>query len=316
MPCAVSSVDIPEAELSRVRVLAGELRAANFGWPIGLWEHLAGTVTAVVHCAARVNIIEGFGSLRPDNVTSTLRILQFAATGRRKPLHYASTLSVFIAADRPAGRMREDDDLSQTTQVYGGYAQSKWAAEVLVRRSGLPADCLRIIRFGLLTGDSRSGVIADHDLLTMTIRGLARMGCVPHPVPELYMDVTPVDFAASALVQLAQEDRPIAANHFAAWHVANPVALSAEALFRHLLAIRPDLDRADPDEFQRRLRIQDNPETAAACLGLSRWLAAGGQRCGHGAADLFQATGADFEIAPHFRCWPVMACIAPGRTPN
>ena len=294
-------VDVPEAELSRVRALAGDLRLPNFGWPTERWKQLARDVAKVVHCAVRVNIIDGFDTLRPDNVTMTQRVLQFISTGRRKCLNYASTLSVFVGTDRHTGLMREDDDLSQTAYVYGGYAQSKWAAEMLVRRSRLPDDRLQITRFGLLTGDSRSGVVADHDLLTMTIRGLVRMGCVPHPVPALCMDVTPVDFAASALVKLARYDVQTTAGRPAVWHVANPQPLSGEALFSHLQSLRPDLAPADPTEFRRRLQSHDDPATAAACLGLSRWLAADGQQSSPRTIDLFQATGAEFEMTRTLR---------------
>ena len=63
-------------------------------------------------------------------------LARLATTERLRPIHYASTLSVFVATDRNAGVVRPNDDLGETREVYGGYAQSKYVAERYLRALG------------------------------------------------------------------------------------------------------------------------------------------------------------------------------------
>gem|GEM_PF-2719803 len=53
--------------------------------------------------------------------------------------------------------------------VYGGYAQTKWLAEksLLQFREKLS---INIFRYGLLTGDSKTGMSASHDFLSMFVQ--------------------------------------------------------------------------------------------------------------------------------------------------
>src|SRR5439155_5770423 len=88
-------------------------------------------------------------------------------------------------------------------RLHGGYAQTKWAAEYLLREAAIrneaaedllcetrvsnescgaarPSDelAISIYRFGLLTADP-GGRAPKHDWLTWFVRGLARLGVYP-----------------------------------------------------------------------------------------------------------------------------------------
>jgi nucleoside-diphosphate-sugar epimerase len=191
-------VDLPPGWSKCVRPVCGDLGRDRFGLSPGDWDELTGRVDTVYHCGARVNMVLPYARLRQDNVLGTREVLRFLSAGRGKRLHYASTLSVFVATDRDHGRLREADDLSETKTVYGGYAQTKWAAERLLRRADNRFGPVDYYRLGLITGDSKSGRTSGNDLLTMFLRGIVHIGGLPESADGgLMFDVTPVDYAAA-----------------------------------------------------------------------------------------------------------------------
>jgi thioester reductase-like protein len=275
----------------RVREVLGDLEKPSLGLASADWEELADRVDTVYHCAAAVNVVLPYDRLRPANLLGTAEVLRLLAAGRPKRLHYASTLSVFVATDRNHGSLREDDDLTQTRLVYGGYAQTKWAAERLLRLAGGRCGPVAHYRLGLITGDTRTGRSPGRDFLTLFLRGLARLGGYPAGVEgKLFIDITPVDYAAAAMAALSLGGVHPDGTTF---HVANPRTLSLDGLVGALKASGVRLDALGPDEFRERVRSLD-PEAAAACLGLCRAIPGEGfDRLR--TADLFQATGVTFD---------------------
>ncbi len=285
------NLPVAPAQAARLRVMAGDVSLAHFGLAADIYADLADKTGAVYHCAATVNMLADFETLAPANLDAVHQVLDFALTGRRKDLHSASTLSVFVSTDQNTGVLREDDHLQNVRRVYGGYAQTKFAAESLLLQ--VPAEACRIwhYRFGLLTGDTQSGAAPERDFLAMFGRGLAALGALPDGFDDaLHVDITPVDYAARAMLHLAQ--------HAPAgiYHIANPKPLSlggfAAAMARagHTLARLPLA--AWQDMLQN--RPMDTAESAAA-LGLCRVLGAE-PYSRHRIMDLFQATGVTFDM--------------------
>jgi amino acid adenylation domain-containing protein/thioester reductase-like protein len=290
-------VDLPPGSSERVRAVCGDLGRNRFGLSPGDWENLAGRVDTVYHCGARVNIVLPYTRLRQDNVLATREVLRFLSGGRGKRLHYASTLSVFVGTDRNHGRLREGDDLLETKTVYGGYAQSKWAAERLLRKSCGAFGPVAYYRLGLITGDTTSGRTSGSDLLTLFLRGIARIGGLPKLADGgLTFDVTPVDYAAAAFAQLSLNTRSVGDG--TTYHVANRRGLSLGDVERGLRDFGIPLARLTDAEWLHRLRSlgRDSADAAAACMALCRGLPGGSDVFDHyRTTDLFQATGVEFD---------------------
>ncbi|QEL14664.1 peptide synthetase [Limnoglobus roseus] len=273
----------------RVHPIIGDLERPRFGLSAAAWDELTDRIDAVYHCAAAVDVVRPFHRLRAANLGGTAAVLGLVGTGRPKRLHYASTLSVFVSTDRAHGLLREDDDLTATGEVYGGYAQTKWAAERLLRLSGGRFGPVAHYRLGLITGDTRTGRGPGRDLFTQFIRGLARVGGYPAGVGELSVDITPVDYAAAAMARLSL------AEHWdgATFHLANSRSLSLAELLDAVRASGVRLDPLSMAEFRARAAGLD-PSAAAGCLGLCRALP-GEEFDQLRATDLFQATGVSFD---------------------
>ncbi len=287
------------AQLVRIVAVPGNLEKPDLGLAPARWRELAATVDTIHHCAAHVNMVLPYSALALSNVEGTRAILRLAAAGRPKRLLYASTLSVFVATDRNAGRLEESDDLEQTKIVHGGYAQTKWAAEVLVRQSAAAIGPIAIYRLGLITGDSKTGHCSATDFLSLFCRGIAALGCVPDvPGDTLKVDATPVDYAAAAMSWLSLRSP---AEGLRTFHVANAVSLTLGELVAALLDFGLPIQRLPEAEFRSRalLRASDNPspDTSAAYLALCRALGDPSAAFAHyRTLDLFQATGTEFAM--------------------
>src|SRR5207244_2341392 len=100
----------------RVAVVCGDIAQPHFGLAATEWQTLTHEIDAVYHIGALVNMVSPYEALRAANVVSACEVLKFLAEGKPKRLHYASTLSVFVATDRNTGICLEDDDLSATRE--------------------------------------------------------------------------------------------------------------------------------------------------------------------------------------------------------
>ncbi|HMR06968.1 MAG TPA: non-ribosomal peptide synthetase, partial [Polyangiaceae bacterium] len=229
--------------LARLRVVVGDVAVPYFGLSERRYAALAREIQAVFHCAGRVHAVESYERLRSANVLGTLEALRFCRSAMPKVFHHVSTLSVFVSTDRATGSFSADDALEATRWVRGGYAQSKWVAEQLVR-SAPPAGPQAIYRLGLITPHSATGRGTATDQLGHLIRGLARLGAVPRGLGALAFDVTPVDVAAQILAELLL--RPGTGTQ--TFHIANQTSATLDMLVDALsqcgVALR-ELDAAD-----------------------------------------------------------------------
>lgn len=279
-------------ELARVRVVRGDVTQPRLGLAPEEWRRLTEQAGEIFHVAAAVDMVRPFRELRAPNLEGTVEIVRLAREGRAKRLHLASTLSVFVATDRHEGLLREDDDLSATRTVFGGYAQTKWAAEVAVRAAcplslGPEQPGATIHRLGLLTSDAHPFAPPRGCQLSMFLRGLAELGAVPDvDLDALAVDVTPVGYAARAFAELAL------AGHGGTFHVASPRSLSlrriVDAVERHT---GRRIARVPLDELAR--ASASSSEAATVLVSLARRSGAGHGR----ATDLFLATRADFDTS-------------------
>jgi len=279
---------------SRLRVICGTVDARQFGLTDLIWNELADRVDTVYHCAAQVNNLASYDELRQANVVGTQEVARLLCSGRSKCLHYISTLSVFVATDCNRGVLLESDHLDDTAIVYGGYAQTKWAAEVFLRSLGGKAGPITYHRLGLITGDSVTGKCADHDFLDLFVNGLSSLGCAPQVSDDISVDITPVDYAAKAVIKLSLA--AMASGKFDTYHIANSKSLTLKRLLAAMQAINNDLEVVSPSQFQKqllsRVSILGGAESAA-CMALCRLT--GSDFEFFRTMDLFQATDVVFD---------------------
>jgi len=287
---------LTEEDEKRIVLVSGDLTSKNLGMSEAEWNELAALVDTVFHSAATVNMVKDYFELKPANVGGTREIARFIAEGNRKHLHYASTLSVFVATDRNTGVASEEDTLDRDFQIYGGYAQTKFAAELLLRELTENTGPISFYRFGLLTGDSHTGKSAKDDFLNMFARGISTLGCVPASDADMTVDITPVDYAAAAMAHIAVNDTKTGTAN--TYHIANTSGFSLSNLLKVLNKLGFALEVLPAQEFLANLQKKShkfNSEESAACLALCRALGNNESFSQFRTLDLFQATGITFD---------------------
>jgi acyl carrier protein len=79
-----SRYNLNALNLGRVKIISGDLVLPEFGLDYKDYENLAIVTSEVYHCAATVNMMADYETLKPQNVTATKSIVQFCLNGRRK----------------------------------------------------------------------------------------------------------------------------------------------------------------------------------------------------------------------------------------
>ena len=215
-----------------LKVLAGDLSEPDLGMSHADWHRLADTVDLIVHPAALVNHLLPYRQLFGPNVVGTAELIRLAITNRLKPINNVSTVA---AAMRDHGApIDEDADVRVAMprrhldgeRYANGYANSKWAGEVLLRnahdRFGLP---VTVFRSDMILAHSRyRGQINVPDMFTRWLFSIVVTGLAPRsfylgsgPIKPHY-DGLPVDFTAASIATLGAA----AVSGYRTYHVLNP----------------------------------------------------------------------------------------------
>jgi len=233
----------------RLRPVVGDLSLPQFGLSRSEFERLCAAADAIYHNGASVDFVAPYLSVREVNVRSTVECLRLACLGAPKRVHFVSSLAVFNCSGRHLFQcLGEEQVLDDPNRLFGGYPQSKWVGEALVREAGRRGLPVSVYRPGLVTGHSRTGHFNQDDFLCRFLKGCLQLGAFPDL--EFDLDMTPVDYVAEALVHLSL--RPDAAGQ--TFHLANPAPLSYRALLDWLWDFGYPVRRPPYEEWQRELQ--------------------------------------------------------------
>lgn len=207
--------------LERIAIVEGDLAKERFGLSEAGYAELAEHTGAVFHAAA---MLWHFGKLEQFlkvNVQGTENLLAFCSAGMPKTLNHISTLAVSgRRCDNPKNLFTEAD-FHESMECPNVYVETKYEAEKRLRPAMLAGHAVRIFRPGFIMGDSKTGRFKKHitsDAQYLHLQGHIFMRMAPPLYDDDYMDLTPVDYAAAAIVHIAfQPDTPPGT-----YHVCNP----------------------------------------------------------------------------------------------
>jgi len=237
-----------DAYADRIVALPGDLSQPLLGLSEDEFQKLSLELDGIYHSGANVGFLDPYYRLRATNVGGTKEIIKLACRGRVKPLHHVSSLSSFVSIGHTDdGVFREDQPLERWQHRGGGYAQSKWVSEKIVRiaRSrGLP---VTLYRPGAVTGDSQTGAWNTDDMMCRLIMGCIQIGSAPYA--DTSLPLTPVDFVARSIVYLSRKKEAFSK----IYHITNPKPGSAATIVRDITALGYPLKFVWFDEWQERL---------------------------------------------------------------
>jgi len=188
-------------------VLPGRLEDEFLGLGRKRFEETAAWASVVFHLGAHVNYTQPYSLHRPANILGTVNVVRFACCGRKKGVHYMSSISCFGPTGMVTGvaAVAEDAPLLDHVEalVYDhGYSQSQWAVEELLRGLMGRRFPIAVYRPGFITGHSKSGVCNPDDFLSRHMLGCLEMGCYPK-LPDQRKEFVPVDYVNAAFVHIA-----------------------------------------------------------------------------------------------------------------
>ncbi|HYW06133.1 MAG TPA: amino acid adenylation domain-containing protein, partial [Longimicrobium sp.] len=190
--------------MGRIVPVVGDLGEPGLGLGDAEFRALGERADAIVHNGGVVNFTLPYGRMRGPNVVGTREVLRLACAGRATPLHFVSTLGVFLARELEGAPVDEDTPPPDVGGVHDAYTQTKWVADELVRAvaaRGLPVTVHRPARVG---PDARTGATNPDDFFSRMLRGIARMGAAPEVDWE--WDVAPVNQVAAAIVRAVVDE--------------------------------------------------------------------------------------------------------------
>ena len=223
-----------ELAAQHLEVIAGDKSEPNLGLDHQTWQRLADTVDLIVDPAALVNHVLPYSQLFGPNALGTAELIRIALTTKLKPFAYVSTLGVGDQVERPAFTEDADIRVISPTRVIGdgyanGYANSKWAGEVLLREAndlcGLPVAVFRCDM--IMTDTQYVGQLNVPDMFTRLMLSLVATGIAPGSFYDIdkdgnrqraHYDGLPVDFIAEAISTLGVH----VVDGFETYHVVNP----------------------------------------------------------------------------------------------
>lgn len=200
--------------MQRIKVICADLQKDYFGLDEMEYIQLAANINTVINAAASVKHYGSYKYFDEVNVGTTRRLIKFCMKADARLIHI-STLGVSgnSFADTFDGYTSEEEKHFYEYNLYIGqpldnvYARSKFNAEKTVFENMMQGLRANIMRMGNLTNRFCDGIFQhnyDTNAFLMRIKAVLEMRMVPDYLRELYLEFTPIDAAASAVMTLTR----------------------------------------------------------------------------------------------------------------
>ena len=247
-------------DMRRIEIICGDLQKENFGMDKELYDNLAVSVNTVINSAASVKHYGSYQYFYETNVETVKCLIEFCKQAGARFIH-TSTLSVSgnSFADQFDGYVSEAEKHFYENSLYIGqpldnvYARSKFEAERIVLEAmgdGLKAN---IMRMGNLTNRLSDGVFQknyESNAFLQRIKAVLGLGIVPDYLMDLYVEFTPIDEAAKAVMTITR--------HFSmeqtVFHINSTKGVYMDKLYSMLKELGCSIEIVNGTEFTEVLR--------------------------------------------------------------
>ena len=186
-------------DAARIRVVCGDISQPKLGMSPQDWDLCCQQTHEIVHASARVNHIEGYVTFR-DSTRGMKEVIRLAGSHRLKLIQFISSIAGCALKNGDEFSIFEKEEfVDDGANVYGGYGQSKWVQETLLKRAHANGIPYVTYRFGELSGSARTGLGQIDDMLHRLVQMRLAIGC-REKVSSDVLDMLPVDFAARLIV--------------------------------------------------------------------------------------------------------------------
>lgn len=185
-----------------ITVVSGNVLLPFLGLRRSVYEQLSAEIDHVFHFAAAMNLVIPFTQEAIANIDALKNTLIFCAERKLKMLHYASSMGIWTLLNPRPGPIYEDEIHNQGDELPGGYFQSKWVNEMILKKAMGAGFPINIYRIGDVKGNSENGLGNPQNFGNHIMRYCIKRGVlIDSDVPEF--NFIPVDYLAKAIVYLA-----------------------------------------------------------------------------------------------------------------
>ncbi len=244
---------------NRITVLCGDLSLPQFGLDENDYWELATGVDIILHAAADTNLMKNYSDLIAANINATEGIITLAGKGRKKALHFVSTLAV--SGYSPDGRSKNfsEYDFDYGQFFVSDYEKSKFEAEKKVRAFFDAGGAGRIYRVGHIAADSVTGKFQqniDQNRIYQVIKGALLLKKVPRTYCEK-ISFSFIDVVASGIVLFATE---MARTTHRCLHIENPEYHSFIAVADMLARMNYNIEVVEMNDFRTAVSAFDGSD--------------------------------------------------------
>ncbi len=249
--------------------IKGNLKEKNLGIPNTIWKSLKPDI--ILNIASNLNLSKNFYELEKENSNSIYEILELAKQNNSE-IHHISTLSVLLSTNIKEKYLKEKSISEfQISEIYGGYASSKFLSEKILEKSN---SNYFIYRLGLLTNSLNSKILQNSFFINF-LKKIFITKKIPNLNPKLEINISPVNLIADEIIKklFSPKKRII--------HLANLPNLTFKNLADHL------------KEFDSSLKLVSEKEFNST--NLETYLLVEKSKLQH--LNLFLATGFEFQVS-------------------
>ena len=240
----------------RIICVEGDITKDNLGLSNDDYIRLGNEITTVIHSAALVKHFGNYEEFENINVGGTKNLITFSKKFNCRLMHI-STISVsgnnFAEGSFIENDFSEDIDYDETKfyinqNLENLYVKSKFLAEKLVFEAindGLQA---YVLRMGNLTSRYSEGKFQQNhyeNAFVNRIKSLLQIGSIPEYMQEGYVEFTPIDCCADAIIDIANHYNPA----FTVFHVFNEKHVQLLDLYDMLRKIGIDVNIVSTEDF-------------------------------------------------------------------
>jgi thioester reductase-like protein len=259
---------------NKVKIVQAQLSDSHLGLNKDLYDHIAKSVTSIIHIAWTVNFRLKLRSFVSDNIVGVRHLLDLALSiHRSNPPRFtycSSTASIMNSAPDSSGNLPERIQSDPSSASPLGYSRSKWVAEHICLSAHDQTNLhgrIAVVRVGQLAGDSVSGVWNTKEAWPMMLSTVRLIRCLPDLGAEP-LDWLPVDVAAKALVQIT-EQQSSGDKEMPVFHVLNPHLEPTWTQMLAWISKKEEFEIVQPEEWVKRLEACEWSEhSAMKLLGL------------------------------------------------
>ena len=261
---------------NRIVVIEGDIAKDNLGLDEIYYEKLGFSIDCVINSAAIVKHYGNLDTFTSTNIQGAKNIIEFCSKFGCKLFHL-STLSVsgnlfetdsYKVADLSKDIIFNEQKLYIGQDLSNVYIYTKFIAERLILENIINGKLdAKIIRLGNITNRYSDGIFqinVSENAFLNRINSILHIGYIPDYLLDRYIEFSPVDLCAEAILKLVFEK-----SNMTIYHVYNNNHISFKDLVKILTNLKVPLEIVDKETFNKKVKkLSHNEETKNIISGI------------------------------------------------